>query len=526
MDASPPSQSRGYRPGRPAVTGPPWPLPALMSERLTNVLGQRHLLHDAVDACGSPLGIVVPVGLIDNVAAFRRIFARHAVDGRIWYACKVNKSAAFLEAAAHVGIGVDASSLWEVRAALGHGIAGSDIGVSGPSKGDRLLVLAMRHGCTISIDSVGELLTVARLAESTVRRRAHVLIRLSGFELTTCGRSESAAVPEVENSRFGVPLNQVNNLLAILEREPARSWVALGGFGFHIDNLVTRDRVTAIGRTLEVLHAARERGHPCHEVNIGGGIPVRYVRPEAWAAFHAGYAASLAAGQSPMYRGRSFDVQTVNGRAGNRGNFYFHDTPVHGAGFLDEVLASRPPGHQQRVASLLTANRLRLTIEPGRATIDQSGLTLCRIQGQRTSSRGDELVICEMNATNLWEQATGSEYAVDPVLLPRRSAMASNRPFVGHLVGNLCMENDVLAWRPVALPMRPRQGDLLAFVNTAGYQMDFAESSGHRSPLPRKVALHERDGRWIWTLDGEFTLADSAPATDVASVSGGEEGDP
>src|SRR5439155_14757147 len=120
--------------------------------RVDDFLGQRQLLFSLVRACGSPLYVSLPVGFEHNVALFREVFERCGVEGRVWYAYKVNKTKALLEAAAHQNIGADVSSLSELRLALGHGIPGNQIGVSGPLKDARLLLLAMQHPCIIVLD--------------------------------------------------------------------------------------------------------------------------------------------------------------------------------------------------------------------------------------------------------------------------------------------------------------------------------------------------------------------------------------
>jgi diaminopimelate decarboxylase len=58
------------------------------------------------------------------------------------------------------------------------------------------------------------------------------------------------------------------------------------------------------------------------------------------------------------------------------------------------------------------------------------------------------------------------------------------------------MEDDYLARRFIPFRSRPRAGDLLVYVNTAGYQMDSMESEFHRLPLPRKVAAISSGGTW------------------------------
>lgn len=62
-------------------------------------------------------------------------------------------------------------------------------------------------------------------------------------------------------------------------------------------------------------------------------------------------------------------------------------------------------------------------------------------------------------------------------------------------------ECDLPTWRKVVFPTRPQPGDLLVYVNTAGYQMDSNESPFHDLPLPPKIVVERRDGAPRWRFD-------------------------
>lgn len=47
-------------------------------------------------------------------------------------------------------------------------------------------------------------------------------------------------------------------------------------------------------------------------------------------------------------------------------------------------------------------------------------------------------------------------------------------------------------------------GDLLVFVNTAGYLMDFSANQALMQPSARTVAAYRRHGGWRWCLDEQF----------------------
>jgi diaminopimelate decarboxylase len=85
-----------------------------------------------------------------------------------------------------------------------------------------------------------------------------------------------------------------------------------------------------------------------------------------------------------------------------------------------------------------------------------------------------------------------------------------------YLAGNLCLEADLLTRRKVFLPRLPRPGDLLAFVNTAGYAMDFRAHRAQMQPAARTVAVRRHGDGWRWCPDEDYwpagaTDEDGAP---------------
>ncbi len=53
-------------------------------------------------------------------------------------------------------------------------------------------------------------------------------------------------------------------------------------------------------------------------------------------------------------------------------------------------------------------------------------------------------------------------------------------------------------------PYPPARGDLLVFVNTAGYFMDFAAGHALMQPTAAKVAAFRAGPGWKWCLDDEY----------------------
>jgi diaminopimelate decarboxylase len=71
-------------------------------------------------------------------------------------------------------------------------------------------------------------------------------------------------------------------------------------------------------------------------------------------------------------------------------------------------------------------------------------------------------------------------------------------------MGNLCVANELVNPRKVVLPRKPVAGDLLAFINTAAYSMDFNESPTLYQKVAEKVALRWGSDGFIWYQDQNY----------------------
>ena len=138
---------------------------------------------------------------------------------------------------------------------------------------------------------------------------------------------------------------------------------------------------------------------------------------------------------------------------------------------------------------------LRLHVEPGRSLLDGCGLTLARVEARKECADGSLLVALAMNRTQC--RSAADDFLLDPVLVPKPTDRAATPSAEGFLVGAYCIEAELLTWRRLSFPTGVAVGDVVAFVNTAGYQMHILESASHQIPLARNLVP---DGS-RWTLD-------------------------
>lgn len=444
-------------------TTPPPSLPAHPDPQLDVILA-GDLPHELAYAFGGPFHLLLPERFDANVTAFRTALDEAGVDGRVYYAKKANKAAAWIERCAVNGTGVDVASVGELREALGHGVRGEGIVVTGPAKADDLLRVAVLQGCLIAVDALDELDRVISLTTTT--RPARLLLR--------------RLPPAQPHSRFG--LDDAELATALQRCADAADSVRMEGFSFHLSGYATQPRADLAGELVDLCLKARVMGLQADRVSIGGGFAVDYVGAGDWERFLAEQ------GPGDYHAGKSFTAA----------DFYPYHSPVAGADALRVILAARPSGDGAPLAARLRRAGVMLLMEPGRALLDRAGCTVFRVQGFKERN-GYGILTVDGTSLSLSEQWFNSEYLPDPVLLgTREPAGETVRACVG---GATCLESDMLTWRKVAFPVRPRPGDLLVYPNTAGYQMDSNESPFHDLALPPKVVVDEADGRVRWRLD-------------------------
>jgi diaminopimelate decarboxylase len=445
-----------------------YPLPPIIHTEVKNLLEQESgELFRLLEMLGSPLNVVIPAIMAENLRQFRRTLDEAGmVNGEVYFAAKANKADAFLATSAFTRTGVDVSSVYEFRAALGNGVTGGQISVSGPTKIPELLALAVLHGSRVGVDEPSEIDSLVHIASDLgVERPVRVYLRLASLR---------------QVSRFGMTSDTVSAV--ILRLKQLEGQVQLEGFSFHVPGYDSKDRVQMIGLACEKLLESDRQGLGANRIDIGGGFRAAYADPATWTARKA--------------LDRSFMGNVKPHHS------YPYAGEVSGPAQLKEILEQSKARLTETAADL--GRPVALDIEPGRSAVDQAGMTVFRVRGIREIG-GKSVVVVDGNSRELADSVFG-EFLVDPVLL------SAHRPkpesFEAVIASNTCKEDDYLARRLVPMPFKPAMGDLLVYVNSAGYQMDSRESTFHRLPLPTKVVATKRQGKWRFVSDKEFSLAD------------------
>jgi diaminopimelate decarboxylase len=75
-------------------------------------------------------------------------------------------------------------------------------------------------------------------------------------------------------------------------------------------------------------------------------------------------------------------------------------------------------------------------------------------------------------------------------------------------MGNLCVSYDILQYNKQFPDLTPQTDDVVCFLNTAPYAMDFNESTTLMQPIATKVAVWENNEKWNWALDNKYIPID------------------
>lgn len=448
------------------------PLTAKLAPWMHKLLNRPALARQLLSAHGSPVHVVNDSEFLRNARELTAPFAARGLTGGLFFARKANKLHWFVEAARGAGIGVDCASEEEIRETLRLGLPPDRIVVTAVGKSPELVSLAVERRCVLVIDNRDELelvSSVARLSPNVPR----VGLRFSGFPVGG----------NTVFSRFGLPLTDAGELLRHVAAATPRLELCL--LHAHLDRYDVGERTAAARHLLRVADGASEYGHPVEAIDLGGGVLIRYLEAGSqWGAFlEAQHAAVRGERPSFTYLNDGLGLVLSGGGVTGKLDLYPAWNELSKERFVEAVLDHAEgsiPLHRE-----LSGRGLALYFEPGRALLDNAGVTLAKVVFRKRDTLGNLLVGVAMNRTHL--RPFRAEFCSDPILLadePRQPL-----PEGAFLVGCLCSEGDIIFRRKLRLPYLPVPGDAVCFANTAGYLAHHMEVGTHGGPLPKNVLI-------------------------------------
>jgi diaminopimelate decarboxylase len=472
----------------------------VLHDDIASFLDDSQRIVSLIDTFGSPLNIVFPVQPTRNLEAFRKALAKRYVSGQILCTTKPNKSLALLRSLSHAGAWVDVSSHGALSHALACGIPATHIQATGPKTAD-YLALALSHRCFITIDNPAELQLLLKVsAAAKISEPAQILLRI-------CGKRTAFRSSHPSQSVFGFVESEIHDALTCLLAQ--RETIHLRGFHFHIHGASNDERIETFQLAFETSRAARSVGLAPSIINIGGGFKIRYAACDTqWGRFNTYLKQAVRGEVKPItWQGSGLGYWLDSRGVSGAPQFMDHAPPLSGAAELEYFLDSRCPSlDNQTVAQIVSDSLHELWVEPGRAIFDQSGITLGRVAYTHRSAGTPPRVYVEMNQSNL--RSSQQKLLTQPIFIPTGVRKQTHEGMF--LVGNLCVAQDLLQANTVFPGFEPSSGDIVAFINTAGYLMDFIESEMLHQPIAMKVAAWPTMHGWKTVLDQRYSAIQAA----------------
>ncbi|HHV62190.1 MAG TPA: diaminopimelate decarboxylase [Firmicutes bacterium] len=392
---------------------------------------------DTVDLArvyGTPLYVMDEAAIRQECRAFRRALESRHADSEVIYAGKAFSTMAMCRIADEEGLGLDVASGGEIVTALKAGFPAERIYFHGNNKSRADLEMALRARIgRFMVDNLYELEMLHDLARQ-LRVKAHVDFRVTpGVEAHTHEYIRTGQL----DSKFGLGLQNGQAMMAV-EKALAMDGIVVHGLHCHIGSQIFELESFKVACEIMmdfIAKVRRETGFTCEELNLGGGLGVRYVESDVRASVED-------------YASLVIDALYRKARE--------HNLPVP-----------------------------RLLVEPGRYIVGQAGTTLYTVGSIKDIPGIRKYVAVDGGYTDNPRVALyGARYHVivankanyDPVELVT-------------IAGRCCESGDMLAW-DVRLP-RLEPGDILAFLTTGAYHYSM---SSNYNRFARPAVVFVRDG--------------------------------
>jgi diaminopimelate decarboxylase len=377
---------------------------------------------------GTPLYVLDEATLRGNAQAYREALGRfYPGQALALYASKANSSLAITALVAAEGLGLDAVSAGELLTAIRGGMPPERIVFHGNNKSVEELKLAVDLGVTVVADNWLDLEQLAALAPV---QPVPLMLRFTpGIE---CHTHEYIRTGHLD-SKFGFDPDQLE---AVLQHLLGCPWARLTGLHAHIGSQIfeLQPHRDLAGVMADALQRARALGHPVTDLNVGGGLGIRYV---------------------------------------------VSDDPPSIQEWVQTVAQAVASACEERGLALP-----RLLCEPGRSLVATAGLTLYTV-GSRKEIPGMRTYLSVDGGMSDNPRPITYQSQYTALLADRPEAEATDTVT---LAGKHCESGDVLL-KDLALPPATT-GDVLAVLATGAYNASMA-SNYNRIPKPAAVLVHD-----------------------------------
>jgi len=448
---------------------PAWTIPAYLE------VSNGHLSISSADALelireyDSPLFVFSEPRIRANIDRLKQ--AAEAVDHpiRFFYASKANSNMAVLKTVLESGIDIEVNSGGELFKALRVGFHARQIIFNGTSKSDDELDEAVSAGIyAINVDSIYEIALVeesvkrVRAQHGESKQPARIALRLVP-EIGT--RSHLGLQTALLTSKFGISSSEVLEAFRRSLQNP--DLVHVCGIHIHVGSQTPdvepfAQAFRSMWEHLVTIH--RETGHTLEHINLGGGIPVNYLRDRS----HAG--------QLPEHERDMLGAE------------------LEPAAVLAEALrVARESARDAKAEHILDG--LTILLEPGRSVIADAGLVLTTVLNMKQRPETGDVWLLTDAGYNLMLSMNNYKWYYHLI-----SATRAGEPHESNykVAGPLCDSGDVYFdiercgrlpdYRK--LPANVQPGEVLALLNSGAYSLAQMFPYNGR-PLPAVVLIRE-----------------------------------
>jgi diaminopimelate decarboxylase len=447
-----------------AFASPAWTIPGYLEAQ------DGRLSIDGVDAVkfaaehGTPLFVFSEPRIRSNVQRLKEAAAKIELPVKLCYAAKANSNMAVLEAVRAAGSDIETNSGGELFKALRVGFSPEQIIFNGTSKTASEMDEAVRAGIySINVDSIYEI-ELVEAAARRVGKRARIALRLVP-EIGT--RSHLGLQTALLTSKFGISSSEVQDAFRRALRSPELLNVC--GIHIHVGSQTPDTEPFAAAFSAMWEHLVRlyeETGHTLEHINLGGGIPVNYLRDDS-------HAEHLPAHEREMLGAQLEPTEVLT----------------------EAVRVARESAHTARASHLF--ERLTILLEPGRSVIADAGVLLTTVQNIKSRPETGDTWLLTDAGYNLLLSMNNYKWYYHLV-----SATRADQPHTARykVAGPLCDSGDVYFdierqnrlpdYR--LLPENVQPGEVLALLNAGAYSLAQMFPYNGR-PLPA-AAMTRGDG--------------------------------
>ena len=233
-------------------------------------------IEDLVKKYDSPLYILDENTLRNSCRAYKKALKKYYPGVSLpIYASKANSSLFMSNLVASEGFGLDAVSEGELLTALMGGVPSEKIVFHGNNKSDKEIAFAIKNKIKVIVDNDHDLQRLEEISNS-LNYDLEIMIRFTpGIECHTHEYIRTGSF----DSKFGFGIESLNKLFKIIKKTKHLKLIGLHAhIGSQIFELAPHKDLGEI--MVNVTLQAKEFGHNIKELNVGGGLGIKYTEDD------------------------------------------------------------------------------------------------------------------------------------------------------------------------------------------------------------------------------------------------------